>query len=101
MGKIFSVEFQMYYLKFHTKYLINTLKDVHFMHSWKFKSSYIKSPLVFLKRPTGPVLAGPDTFFLSRITSYTEDVPLPTGVSPSAGTMLTINFEANTSGFCG
>ena len=39
MGKIFCMEFQRYPLKFHTKYLTHTLKDVHFMHKWKFKSS--------------------------------------------------------------
>ena len=33
MGKIFCVEF-------HTKYLTHTLKDVYFIHRWKFKSSY-------------------------------------------------------------
>ena len=39
MGKIFCVEFQRFPLKFHTKYLIHTLKDVHFIHRWNFKSS--------------------------------------------------------------
>ena len=39
MGKIFYVEFQRYPLKFHTKYLTHTLKDVDFIHNWKFKSS--------------------------------------------------------------
>ena len=39
MGKIFCVEFQMVPLKFHTKYLTQTLKDVDFIHRWKFKSS--------------------------------------------------------------
>ena len=32
MGKIFCVEFQRYPLKFHTKYLAHTLKDVDFIH---------------------------------------------------------------------
>ena len=41
MGKIFCVEFQMVPLKFHTKYLTYTFKDVDFIHQWKFKSSYI------------------------------------------------------------
>ena len=31
MGKIFCVEFQRFPLKFHTKYLTHTLKDVHFI----------------------------------------------------------------------
>ena len=39
MGQILCVEFQRYPLKFHTKYLIHTLKDVYFIHMWKFKSS--------------------------------------------------------------
>ena len=39
MGKIFCVEFQRVSLKFHTKYLTHTLKDVDFIHRWKFKSS--------------------------------------------------------------
>ena len=39
MGKIFCVEFQRYPLKFQTKYLAHTLKDVDFIHRWKFKSS--------------------------------------------------------------
>ena len=37
IGKIFCVEFQRFPLKFHTKYLIHTLKDVHFIHRWNFK----------------------------------------------------------------
>ena len=39
MGKIFCVEFQRFPLKFHTKYLIHTLKDDDFIQCWKFKSS--------------------------------------------------------------
>ena len=39
MGQIFCVEFQMVHLKFHTKYLTHVLKDVDFIHMWKFKSS--------------------------------------------------------------
>ena len=39
MGKIFCVEFQGYPLKFHTKYLTHTLKDMIFMQFWNFKSS--------------------------------------------------------------
>ena len=39
MGKIFCVEFQRVPLKFHTKYLTHTLKDVDFIHILKFKSS--------------------------------------------------------------
>ena len=41
MGKIFCVEFQRVPLKFHTKYLTHTLKDVDFIHILKFKSSLI------------------------------------------------------------
>ena len=39
MGKIFCVEFQRYPLKFHTKCLTHTLKDMIFMQFWNFKSS--------------------------------------------------------------
>ena len=41
MGKILCVEFQRVPLKFHTKYLTHTLKNVDFIHIWKFKSSLI------------------------------------------------------------
>ena len=41
MGMIFCVEFQREPLKFHTKYLTHTFKDVDFIHRWKFKSAYI------------------------------------------------------------
>ena len=36
MGKIFCVEFQRYPLKFHTKYLAHTLKDMIFIQLWNF-----------------------------------------------------------------
>ena len=39
MGKIFCVEFQRYPLKFHTKYLTHTLKDMIFVQHWNFKGS--------------------------------------------------------------
>ena len=39
MGKMFCVEFQRYPLKFHTKYLTHTLKNVDFIQGWRFKSS--------------------------------------------------------------
>ena len=39
MGKIFCVEFQRVPLKFHTKYLTHTLKDMIFIQHWNFKSS--------------------------------------------------------------
>ena len=39
MGKIFCVEFQRVPMKFHKKYLTPTLRDVDFIHRWKFKSS--------------------------------------------------------------
>ena len=41
MGKIFCVEFQRYPLKFHTKYLAHTLKDVYVIKRSNFKISYI------------------------------------------------------------
>ena len=39
MGKIFCVEFERYPLKFHTKYLTYTLKDMIFIQFWNFRSS--------------------------------------------------------------
>ena len=39
MGKIFCVEFQRVPLKFHTKYLVHTLKDEYFIQIWRMKSS--------------------------------------------------------------
>ena len=39
MGMLFCVEFQRLPLKFHAKYLTDTLKDVDFIPRWKFKSS--------------------------------------------------------------
>ena len=39
MAKVFCVEFQRYALKFHTKYLTHTLKDVHFIRRLNFQSS--------------------------------------------------------------
>ena len=39
LGKIFCVEFQRYPLKFHTKYLTHTLKDMIFIQYWNSKSS--------------------------------------------------------------
>ena len=39
MGKIFCVEFQRYPLKFHTKYLTHTLKDMIFIQHWHFFTS--------------------------------------------------------------
>ena len=35
MGKVFCVEFQRVPLKFHTKYLTHTLKNVDFIHRWQ------------------------------------------------------------------
>ena len=50
MGEIFYVEFQSFLLKFHTKYLTHTLKDVYYINVWKFVRSYIYEH-VFFKRP--------------------------------------------------
>ena len=43
MGKIFIVEFQRVPLKFHTKYLTHTLKDVDFIHRWILRALRFKS----------------------------------------------------------
>ena len=39
MGYIVCVEFQRVPLKFHTKYVTHTLKDIYIIHRWRFKSS--------------------------------------------------------------
>ena len=39
MGKILCVEFQRYTLKFHTKYITHTLKDMVYIQHWNSKSS--------------------------------------------------------------
>ena len=41
MYKTFCVEFQMYPVKFHMKYVSNTLKDVYFIQMWNFTISLI------------------------------------------------------------
>ena len=41
MDKMFCVEFEKFPLKFHTKYVIDTLKDVYFIRMWKMKSSWM------------------------------------------------------------
>ena len=51
LGKIFCVEFQRYPLKFHTKYLTHTLKDVIFIKYWDFKSFQIYE-LICVFEPT-------------------------------------------------
>ena len=45
--KIFCVDFQRYPLKFHIKYLTHTLREIYFIASWKFKSSYIYELILF------------------------------------------------------
>ena len=51
MGKIFCVEFQRYPLKFHTKYLTHTLKDMFFIQRRNLRALRFKSSYTFLKRP--------------------------------------------------
>ena len=53
MGKIFCVEFQRVPLKFHTKYLTHTLKDVDFTCE-NLRALRIKSSYVFLNPPPPP-----------------------------------------------
>ena len=53
MGQIFCVEFQRFPLKFHTKYLIYSLKDTIFTQSLTLRVIRFKSSQVFLKRPPG------------------------------------------------
>ena len=55
MGKIFCVEFR-YPLKFHTKYLTHTLKDVLFVEKWRFKSSQVYELVNVFEMPPGPTM---------------------------------------------
>ena len=50
LGKIFCVDFQRVPLKFLSKYLIHTLKDVIFIQSWILRFLKFKSSYAFLKR---------------------------------------------------
>ena len=54
IGKIFYVEFQRYPLKFHTKYLTHTLKDMIFIQHWNLRALRFKSSYAFLKCPRPP-----------------------------------------------
>ena len=54
MSKIFYVEFQREPLKFHTKYLTHTLKDMIFIWCWKFKSSQIYELVRVFEAPLDP-----------------------------------------------
>ena len=58
MGKIFCVEFQRYPLKFHTKYLTHTLKDMIFM---QFLEKHVDLSLIW------------DTKTLTYINAYNAD----------------------------
>ena len=51
MGKLFCVEFQGVPLKFHTKYLPHTLKDMNFVWHQDFKSSQIRARTHFRNDP--------------------------------------------------
>ena len=54
MGKLICVEFQRVPLKFHTKYLIHTLKDAIFTQHWNFKSFYIQELIKVFETPPWP-----------------------------------------------
>ena len=54
MGKIFCLEFQRFPLKFHSKYLAHTLKDVVFIHSYNLSALRFKSSYVFWNDPQAP-----------------------------------------------
>ena len=76
MIKIFCVEFQRYPLKFHTKYLICTLKDmilynIEILRALRFKSSY-----TFLKRP-------PDLYVLALEMLHSWIYPSVSCCNPS------------------
>ena len=51
MGKIFCVEFQKYPLKFHTKCLTHTLKDMILIHCWNSRSSWISELISVFEMP--------------------------------------------------
>ena len=53
MGEIFCVEFQRASLKFHSKYLIHTLKDMIFIQCWNFKSFNIEELIGIFETPPG------------------------------------------------
>ena len=55
LGKIFCVEFQRYPLKFHTKYLTHTLKDMIFIQHWNYKPKMVWRPVFdFNASPSAP-----------------------------------------------
>ena len=68
MGKIFCMEFQKYPLKFHTKYLTHTLKDVDFIHRWKLKSSSIKELISVFETP--PRFTIPSNLILHMLNRF-------------------------------
>ena len=53
INKIFCVEFQRVYLKFHTKYLTHTLKDTIFIQCWKLKSCRVDELVCIFETPPG------------------------------------------------
>ena len=55
MGKVFCVEFQRVPLKFHTKYLTHTFRDVYLVFRWKFKSSLVQELIGVFETPPDPV----------------------------------------------
>ena len=74
-GKIFCVEFQKAPLKFHTKYLTHTLKDVYFVEEWRFKSFQIYKLLsvLFKWHPISTFkwnLQLPGTWFSTKMLYY-------------------------------
>ena len=60
MDKIFCTEFQRYTLKFHTKYLAHTLKDMIFIQCWKFTNFQFYEIVCVFETP--PLLLGPYVF---------------------------------------
>ena len=88
MGKIFRVEFQRETLKFHTKYLTHTLKDMIFVRSWILRALGIKSLYVFLKCPPGVVKV------VDPVEAYTE-----TGVRLTGGQDLDVDMIVLATGY--
>ena len=55
MCKIFCMEFQREPLKFHTKYLTHTWKEMIFIQYWRFRCSQIYKLVNFFETPPGPI----------------------------------------------
>ena len=76
MDQIFCVEFQREPLKFHTKYLTHTLKDMIVIQHWNFKSSWIYELIsVFeMQNPTGCPVPDVSIYYMSNINELPDGI---------------------------